>query len=246
MSEFKILDVEVADAECLARDVDVPANRNGPLCKAMFPRFNSLQKEQLDQIIRFYTDIYEDAFYDRRESFLKVCTFDKRPVGFCGWAIERPREQQAQTNKRQPGMKRIDSKKRRENACEPEILDVYAWLSLSKRLRAERKRVLKDFSEICRKSVDYFELVWLIDNYFTGITIMSVRPNYQRRGIGSMMMRRICEDADIRGWHTFVLGSPEGVQLYTKFGFTIVGGVYTPNGTLTSMLRPPQRADDVL
>lgn len=75
---------------------------------------------------------------------------------------------------------------------------------------------------------------------------MSVKPNYQRRGIGSMMMRRICEDADLRGWHTFVLGSPEGVQLYANFGFKIVGGVDTSNGTITSMLRPPQRAEDVL
>ncbi|CAL5869537.1 uncharacterized protein PFLUO_LOCUS3767 [Penicillium psychrofluorescens] len=228
MSLFKLLDVERADAECIARDIEVPANRNGPLYRTMFPCLNSLQKDELDQIIRFYTSIYEDAFEDRQENFLKVCTVDNRPVGFCGWTIEGPRLQQVQTNERQRDTKRNGLKDRGGNDCELETLDVDAWLSLSRQLRAERERVLKDFNEICR------------------ITIMSVKPNYQRRGIGSMMMRRICEDADLRGWHTFVLGSPEGVQLYANFGFKIVGGVDTSNGTITSMLRPPQRAEDVL
>lgn len=67
---------------------------------------------------------------------------------------------------------------------------------------------------------------------------MAVNPSYQRQGIGSMMMRRICEETDRNGRCAYVLAAPEGVRLYTKFGFEIVGRVQTPQGTITSMLRP--------
>jgi Acetyltransferase (GNAT) domain len=69
---------------------------------------------------------------------------------------------------------------------------------------------------------------------------MAVNPSYQRQGIGSMMMRRICEETDRHGRCAYVLAAPEGVCLYRKFGFKIVGRVQTPQGTITSMLRPSQ------
>lgn len=67
---------------------------------------------------------------------------------------------------------------------------------------------------------------------------MAVNPNYQRRGIGSMMMQRICDEADQHGRSAYVLAAPEGVPLYTKFGFESIGCVETPQGAITSMLRP--------
>jgi ribosomal protein S18 acetylase RimI-like enzyme len=67
---------------------------------------------------------------------------------------------------------------------------------------------------------------------------MGVNPRYQRQGIGSMMMRRICEETDRHGRCAYVLAAPEGVRLYAKFGFEIVGRVQTPQGIITSMLRP--------
>ena len=70
-----------------------------------------------------------------------------------------------------------------------------------------------------------------------GLTFMAVNPSYQRQGIGSMMMRRICEETDRYGRCAYVLAAPEGVRLYEKFGFKVVGRVQTPRGTITSMLR---------
>jgi ribosomal protein S18 acetylase RimI-like enzyme len=67
---------------------------------------------------------------------------------------------------------------------------------------------------------------------------MAVHPNYQRQGIGSTMMQRICDETDQHGRCAYVLAAPEGVPLYTKFGFRIVGCVETPHGIITSMLRP--------
>lgn len=58
-----------------------------------------------------------------------------------------------------------------------------------------------------------------------------------------MMMQRICEEIDRYGRHAYVLAAPEGVALYTKFGFQVVGGVETLQGSITSMLRPPQQTE---
>ena len=66
---------------------------------------------------------------------------------------------------------------------------------------------------------------------------MAVNPTYQWQGIGSMMMGRICEETDRHGRCAYVLAAPEGVRLYERFGFKIVGRVQTPRGTITSMLR---------
>ena len=67
---------------------------------------------------------------------------------------------------------------------------------------------------------------------------MAVSPSYQRQGVGSMMMQRICEETDRHGRWAYVLAAPDGVPLYTKFGFRAMGCVETPQGVITSMLRP--------
>ncbi|KAJ5826322.1 hypothetical protein N7474_003460 [Penicillium riverlandense] len=222
---FELSDVDISDAEVIARDIEVPAMQNVPLYRIMFPSSDSMQATQLDQIIRWYTDMLEDALRGRWESFLKACTVDDKPVGFCAWTLE------AQTNERQPVMNanakenlRKREKRGKKNWL-PEILDVEQWLSVSARLRKERERVFGDLNSICR------------------LTFMSVNPDYQRQGIGSMLMQRICEEANLHGRQAYVLASPEGVRLYAKFGFQVVGGVDTPQGTITSMLRQPQQRE---
>lgn len=71
------------------------------------------------------------------------------------------------------------------------------------------------------------------------LTFMAVHPDFQRRGIGSMMLQSICDVADkVPGRYAYVLAAPEGVRLYSSFGFEAVGEVKTPHGSITSMLRP--------
>jgi predicted N-acetyltransferase YhbS len=70
---------------------------------------------------------------------------------------------------------------------------------------------------------------------------MAVDPKYQRQGIGSLMMQRICEETDQQGRCAYVLAAPEGVPLYTKFGFEVVGQVETTQGVITSMFRRSRR-----
>lgn len=51
------------------------------------------------------------------------------------------------------------------------------------------------------------------------------------------MMQYICDKMDRHDRYGYVLASPAGVRLYSKFGFEVVGRVDTPEGPITSMLR---------
>lgn len=69
---------------------------------------------------------------------------------------------------------------------------------------------------------------------------MMVHPKYQRQGLGSFLTRRLCDEIDRQNMSAYVLASPAGVPLYTKFGFNVVGEVTTPKGSITSMSRLPR------
>ncbi|KAK3897892.1 acyl-CoA N-acyltransferase [Staphylotrichum tortipilum] len=211
---FTFSDVDVSDAENIARHVEVPAMQNGPLYRTMFPRSDTITEAGREEVVRWYCEMLEDAFQDRWESFLKGCSVDGTPVGFCGWTIMERNQPQVKANDGQTNMQP------KKATWLPEAIDVDSWIAVSKALRAERDRVLKDVDNVCR------------------LTFMAVNPSYQRQGIASMMMQRICEETDQHGRCAYVLAAPEGVPLYTKFGFRIVGYVETPQGIITSMLRP--------
>jgi ribosomal protein S18 acetylase RimI-like enzyme len=55
--------------------------------------------------------------------------------------------------------------------------------------------------------------------------MMRVLPEYQGKGLGSMLLRWGLKLAVERGKRIFVYASPEGRALYEKFGFEVVGEV---------------------
>ncbi|KAI1379202.1 acyl-CoA N-acyltransferase, partial [Hypoxylon crocopeplum] len=187
----------------------------------MFPQSDTIQAQR-DEIIRWYAVMLEDAFQDRLESFLKLWSIDGTPVGFCGWTIERNREQ-IEVNDSQAN-EQPKKEMRKKQTWIPKAIDIDGWTTLSRALRTERDQVLKNLDNICR------------------LTFMAVNPEYQRQGIGSMMMQRICEETDQHGRCAYVLAAPDGVRLYAKFGFETVGRVETSQGTITSMLRPSRQS----
>lgn len=255
---YSLLPVRASDAEAIARNVDVPSMLNGPLFRTMFPTYSTMSPEEREEMAQWYIDGLEEALAEPGgESYLKACqsrggdgtgTGDGdghlRPVGFCGWEVidrERSRaaltadkkaegsalsdntqqqeQQQEETEGKATNIK-VTAKKQRGNQL-PETLDVDAWLALSSKLRAERTRILKGRDNFCR------------------LTFMAVHPDFHRRGVGSMMLQGICEETDkVPGRCAYVLAAPEGVRLYSKFGFEVVGEVETPHGNITSMLRP--------
>lgn len=257
-----LLPVGPSDAEAITRGVDVPSMLNGPLFRTMFPTYSTMSPEERDEMVQWYIDGLEEALADPGDEFyLKACqryggdgTSDGDghllPVGFCGWeVIHREHSRAAQTTDRKaeysaqsdiqqqqqqqereeeqeeiagqsPNTNAAAKKQQRGNQL-PETLDVDAWLALSSKLRTERMRILEGRDNICR------------------LTFMAVRPDFQRRGIGSMMLQSVRDETDkVPGRCAYVLAAPEGVRLYSSFGFEVVGEVETPYGNILSMLRP--------
>jgi hypothetical protein len=146
---FTFSDVDVTDAENIARYVEVPAMQNGPLYRTMFPRSDTITETGREEIIRWYAEMLESAFQDRWESFLKGCSDDGTPVGFCGWTIMERNQSHVAAN---GGQTNSGPKK---TTWLPEAIDVDGWTAVSKALRTERSRVLKDPDNVCRKLIGF-------------------------------------------------------------------------------------------
>lgn len=163
---FTLSEVDVSDADSIARYVEVPAMQNGPLYRTMFPRSDLTTETQRDEAIRWYADMLEDAFQDRCESFLKACSADGTPVGFCGWTIiERNRQHQVEANNGQSSG-RVKQERRKKETWIPESIDIDGWTTLSRALKAERDRVLNDLDDICRKSIYFVILQQFTDGFY--------------------------------------------------------------------------------
>lgn len=256
---YSLLPAGPSDAEAIARDVDVPSMLNGPLFRTMFPSYSTMSREEKDEMVQWYIDGLGEALADRGDEFyLKACQRyggdgtgigDEHLllVGFCGWEVihrehsraaqttDRKAEDSAQSDMQQqqqreeeqeeiegkPPNANTTAKKQRRGNQLPETLDVDAWLALSSKLRTERMRILEGRDNICR------------------LTFMAVPPDFQRRGIGSMMLQSVCDETNkVPGRCAYVLAAPEGVRLYSSFGFEVMGEVETSHGNITSMLRP--------
>ncbi|KAI0468145.1 hypothetical protein F4859DRAFT_491716 [Xylaria cf. heliscus] len=213
--------IDVCDAEQIVREIDFPAMQSGPLYRLMFPTASEFTESQQDEVIRWYSDSLRDAITGQTTSFLQICAPDGSPLGFCGWRIEPPCQATDESTTRPAGSETAGlQSRRRDRSSLPETLDIDTWVSISQQLRKERERVLNDTPAIYR------------------LTFMSVRPDRQRQGLGSCLLKAVCDKIDEAGLPGFVMASPDGVRLYAKFGFRMVGRVVSHEGTFSSMLRP--------
>jgi GNAT superfamily N-acetyltransferase len=57
------------------------------------------------------------------------------------------------------------------------------------------------------------------DQPFVYMALLTVMPEFQRRGVGSALLREGLREADRRGWPAFIEASPAGLGLYKKFGW---------------------------
>lgn len=199
--------VRPEDVDLLIGKVEYPAQKDGPLHLLMFPQPKG-QEEQLDQ----------------REDKIK-------------WMID----ELCQRWHNNQVWRRAGDKggKRKHLVSPPPSLDVTAWLNVSKLLREERHRVLQSYqsdSIYCMSTTNFDVKTWACW-HLLGITFMTVDPDYQQQGVGSMLMNMFCHYADGNELDAFVMSSPAGVRLYSKFGFEVVDAVETEQGTFTSMLR---------
>lgn len=125
--------------------------QNGLLYQTMFPGSDTITEAQKAEITRWYIGMLEDDLRHGQESFLKGCSLGSGPVGFCGWTvIERKRE--APVVGVNDGQEDGPPKPKQNNELWlPEAIDVDGWIAVSRALRTERDRALKDLDGVCRK-----------------------------------------------------------------------------------------------
>ncbi|KAL9134539.1 MAG: hypothetical protein Q9175_004275 [Cornicularia normoerica] len=93
--------------------------------------------------------------------------------------------------------------------------------------RKERENKLKKVVEGSNEGLmkDFFAQLsagrerWLVPEKTFFLHMLAVDPAYQRRGLGSMLIRPGLEDADKAGAQTYIEASPDGMPLYLKHGW---------------------------
>jgi GNAT superfamily N-acetyltransferase len=207
----------------------------------MFPRpGGDFSEQQSKEIIRWPAEGIEGAITGGRTNVRSIRHSDGNVVGLAGWVIEGcPGGQPNSTDNEAAVEAASPGTQPKSEHWLPSVLDVSAWLKVSAALRRERQRVIGHLDNVCRtfQSCNGVDVVFAANSCATGITILSLRQEYQRQGLGPVLMQRICEDLDRHNRYGYVLASPAGVRLYSKFGFEVVGQVDTPYGPITSMLR---------
>ncbi|CAH0053940.1 unnamed protein product [Clonostachys solani] len=204
---ISLSNVKYLDIALPVRSIDYPAMQDGPLYRIMFNAI--LRDEERENIVKWHTVSMERAFYSGTY-LCKACVVDGTPLGFAGWALDNT------TICSKPDQPKKSSK---EGNYLPDTLDITAWLKASKALMNERKRILSNLNNVLR------------------LTFMSVHTEHRNQGVGSFMMKWICQEADRHNRPIYVLASPAGIPLYSKFDFETVGQVDTGKGVITSMLR---------
>ncbi|KAL4892642.1 acyl-CoA N-acyltransferase [Aspergillus ambiguus] len=217
---FSISPVEADDVDQLIRRIQYPTHQSNPLTLLMFPHSrNEIRPEHREREIQWEIDGLLDTVHRGDEILYKACGIDGSPVGLIGWTHSPGTF--SKTTGKDTRSSHATSGGSRTVMDDPPTLDVTAWLQVSRKLRDERQRVLQGYQGkgICR------------------ITFMAVDPEYQRQGIGTMLMELFCRQIDEKSLDAFVLSSPAGIRLYTKFGFKQAGAVETTQGAFISLLR---------
>ncbi|KAL4948878.1 hypothetical protein BDW69DRAFT_198540 [Aspergillus filifer] len=208
--EISISPVKAEDVDLLVRKVEYPAHRDNPLYRLMFPQSKGQQWDQREDEIKWTIDGTLETVNREDETLYMACGGDGLPAGLIGWTTSPGAFAKgmdggncAKNNTIVESEAGQGTKVRSGNSWFPPSLDVVAWLSVSKRLREERQRVLQKYQgyPVCR------------------VTSLAVDPDYQRRGIGSMLIQIFCHYVDENALDAFVLSSP------------------AEQGTFTSMLR---------
>ncbi|CAC9884806.1 unnamed protein product, partial [Aureobasidium pullulans] len=208
---YQLSDVSINDAEALVRQCQFPAMRQDPLRKIMFPNLDSEiygekekekeeeEEEEEEEIVWTIEGLQESL--ENKSCYFRQVTYGSDCVGFAVWTLEPSGDRATRRQKSKP-----TPLKKRES-WNPAGLDVEAWNQVSMRLREERQRVLLDQPKVWR------------------LNTILVAPEHQGNGVGSMLLRWGCDMADNDVLNCFVMASPGGLFLYSKFDFEVTGEV---------------------
>lgn len=149
--------VKTEDINLLVRKVEFPAHQDNPLYRLMFPRSKEQHWEEKEDEIKWTIDGLLETVHQEDEVLYKACGEDGLPVGLIGWTTS-PGASATGVDCTHSGPvvksgARGVAKLKNRNSFNPPSLDVTSWLGISKRLREERQRVIRDCqgNGICRK-----------------------------------------------------------------------------------------------
>lgn len=82
--------------------------------------------------------------------------------------------------------------------------------------------------------------IWGDDSNYWYCSGLSVDPDYQRRGLATILLKDILDRADADGVPTYLEATPEGSKLYPSVGFTKIGEhtFFDGNFKLEYFIRP--------
>lgn len=205
--ELSISPVKPEDVDMFIRKVNYPAQQDSPLYRLIFSK--SKTEHQREEEIKWTVDGLFEAVYANDEVLYKACMADGSPVGLIGWTTS-----PGAIDGAKPEAKHGTKKSSQISAT----MDVTTWVNISKTPREERQRVFRsrEGREIRRKSTPLCPE--FAHESLPGITFMAVDPDCQRQGIVSMLMELFCSEMDEQNSDAFVMSSPAGVPLYSKFG----------------------------
>ncbi|THY71732.1 hypothetical protein D6C86_08401 [Aureobasidium pullulans] len=198
---YQLSDVSINDAEALVRQCQFPAMRQDPLRKIMFPNLDSETYGETEEEIVWTIEGLQESLQNKSCHFRQV-TYGSNCVGFAIWTRASSGDGATRRQKSKP------TPLEKHESWNPAGLDVEAWNQVSMRLREERQRVLL---------LDQ-QKIWRLNT-------ISVAPEHQGNGVGSMLVRWGCDMADKDVLNCFVVASPGGLALYDKFDFKVIGEV---------------------
>ncbi|KAL4963639.1 uncharacterized protein BDV14DRAFT_201605 [Aspergillus stella-maris] len=225
---ISISPVSLADIDAITRNVTYPAFEDDPLQRVIFQRTKAGELDEEE--VSWNRESLADALRQESEILFKAYASDgageAEIVGVIGWTLQTGFGSEMLGLRNRQGRSHTEP----DPCTDPNTnalasLNVAAWISASRTLREERERVLSDYR-----------------HYHPGkgifrITFMAVAPAYQHGGLRSALMKTFCEQIEGAGLNEFVMSSPAGVRLYSKFGFQAIRSVDIGSGTYTSMLR---------
>ncbi|KAF7629573.1 hypothetical protein AFLA_013287 [Aspergillus flavus NRRL3357] len=206
---FPLSPVEIEDVDALVRNVEYPAHLHGPLRRLMLAHSAEQQWKYREDEIRWVTEGIYQALDLQDEILYKACGADGQPVGIIGWTtsshpFSKGMKYGEQCIQEGPIIKceeRQGRRTRHHNSWTPPSLDVSSWRNVSKMLRKERQRVLQGWK----------------GNGIYRIVFMAVAPHHQRQGVGSTLLKMLCDYVDEYELDIFIISSPDGIRVYSKF-----------------------------
>ena len=123
----------------------------------------------------------------------------------------------------------------------------YEEVTKSRRDEPHVAGVNEQLDEVFLRVIMYSEMETMAGNPYLVLNILGIRPSWQRRGVGTTLLKYVLEKADRLGLPVYLDSGVSGKALYERFGFKVIGDVplncLDYGGEFTTSLRGSNEAD---